>query len=205
MNFFKENSYDIVKLYLTQIAISVFALIMHTSSGFIKADSGLAVTFQIIISVFSILFYFALLYTAAWDWGANDKIRADSGRHTLDKTRALKMVAISNIPNYLFISVAAIGFGLASAGVETFLAKLGTIFFAILQFTATMFQGVIATAFDFLRSDVEGAANEGFYFAQACGYAVMILITIAVTHLAYILGTKEKKLFGFIKTKKKYE
>ena len=205
MNFFKENSYDIVKLYLTQIAISVFALIMYTSAGFIKANTSLSATFQIIISVFSILFYFVLLYTAAWDWGANDKIRADGGRCTLDKTRGLKMVAISNIPNYIFVLVPVIGFGLSTAGINTFLAKLGTIFFAILQFTASMFQGLIVNVFDFLRDGAEGAANESFYFAQACGYAVMILITVFVTHFAYTLGSKDKKLFGFIKTNKKYE
>ena len=205
MNFFKENSYDIVKLYLTQIAISVFALIMYTSAGSIKANTSLSATFQIIISVFSILFYFVLLYTAAWDWGANDKIRADGGRCTLDKTRALKMVAIANIPNYLFVLVPAIGFGLATAGVETFIAKLGAIFFTILQFTTSMFQGLIVNVFDFLRSDAESASNFSFYFDEACGYIVMILITIAVTHFAYTLGSKDKKLFAFIKTNKKYE
>ena len=205
MNFFKENSYDIVKLYLTQIAISVFALIMYTSAGFIQANTSLSATFQIIISVFSILFYFVLLYTAAWDWGANDKIRADGGRCTLDKARGLKMVAISNIPNYILVLVPVIGFGLSAAGVNTFLAKLGSIFFAILQFTASMFQGLIVNVFDFLRDGAEGAANESFFFAQACGYAVMIIVTIAVTHLAYTLGSKDKKLFRFIKTNKKYE
>ena len=205
MNFFKVNSYDIVKLYLTQIAISVFALIMHTSAGFIQANTSLSATFQIIISVFSILFYYVLLYTAAWDWGANDKIRADSGRCTLDKTRALKMIAISNIPNYIFVIVPIIGYGLSVGGIETFLVKLGTVFFTILRFTAAMFQGVLVNVFDFLRSDAEGATNISFYFALACGYAVMILVTNAVTHFAYTLGSRDKKLFGFIKTNKKYE
>jgi hypothetical protein len=205
MNFFKENSYDIVKLYLTQIAISVFALIMYTSAGFIQANTSLSATFQIIISVFSILFYYVLLYTAAWDWGANDKIRADSGRCTLDKTRALKMIAISNIPNYIFVIVPIIGYGLSTAGVETFLVKVGTVFFTILRFTASMFQGVVVNVFDFLRSDAEGATNISFYLALACGYAVMILVTIAVTHCAYAFGSRDKKLFGFIKTNKKYE
>jgi hypothetical protein len=205
MNFFKENSYDIVKLYLTQIAISVFALIMYTSAGFIQANTSLSATFQIIISVFSILFYYVLLYTAAWDWGANDKIRADSGRCTLDKTRALKMIAISNIPNYIFVIIPIIGYGLSTAGVETFLVKVGTVFFTVLRFTASMFQGVVVNVFDFLRSDAEGATNISFYLALACGYAVMILVTIAVTHFAYALGSRDKKLFGFIKTNKKYE
>ena len=205
MNFFKENSYDIVKLYLTQIAISIFALIMYTSAGFIKANTSLSATFQIIISVFSILFYFVLLYTAAWDWGANDKIRADGGRCTLDKTRGLKMVALSNIPNYILVIVPVVGFGLASAGTDTFLAKLGTIFFAILQLTACMFQGVIVNIFAFLENTAEGSFNASFYFAEACGYAVMILVSIVVTHFAYTLGSKDKKLFAFIKTNKKYE
>jgi hypothetical protein len=178
---------------------------MYTSAGFIQANTSLSATFQIIISVFSILFYYVLLYTAAWDWGANDKIRADSGRCTLDKTRALKMIAISNIPNYIFVIVPIIGYGLSTAGVETFLVKVGTVFFTILRFTASMFQGVVVNVFDFLRSDAEGATNISFYLALACGYAVMILVTIAVTHFAYALGSRDKKLFGFIKTNKKYE
>ena len=204
MNFFKENSYDIVKLYLTQIAISVFALIMYTSAGFIKANTSLSATFQIIISVFSILFYFVLLYTAAWDWGANDKIRADGGKCILDSTRGLKMIAISNIPNYILVILPVIGFGLAMAGVDV-LAKPSAIFSTILKFTASMFQGLITNVFDFLKSDVEGAADTAFYFAEACGYAVMILVTVLVTHFAYTLGSKDKKLFAFIKTNKKYE
>ena len=205
MRFFKDNSYDIVKLYLTQIAISIFALILYTAAGFIEAESTLSTTIQIIISVFSILFYFVLLYTAAWDWGANDKIRADGGRCTLDKTRALKMIAISSIPNYIFVIVPAIGFGLGLCGAETFIAKLGGIFIIIFRFTASMFQGLIVNAFEFLRSDAEGAVNYPYYFAETCGYIFMILVTILVTHLAYTLGSKDKKLFAFIKTNKKYE
>ena len=205
MNFFKENSYDIVKLYLTQIAISIFALIMYTALGFIKANSTLAITLQIIISVFSILFYFVLLYTAAWDWGANDKIRSDSGKRVLDKKRALKMVAISNVPNYILTIVPAIGFGLGAIGVESFVAKIGGIFVVILRFTASMFQGLIANTFDFMKSDIEGVSNYPYYFTEVCGYILMILLSILVTHLAYTLGSKDKKLFGFIKTNKKYE
>lgn len=205
MNFFKENSYDIVKLYLTQIAISIFALIMYTALGFVKANSTLSVTLQIIISVFSILFYFVLLYTAAWDWGANDKIRADSGKRTLDKTRALKMVAISNVPNYIFAIIPAIGFGLGALGVESFLAKLGAFFIVILRFTASMFQGLIVNVFDFMKTNADGGANYPYYFTEACGYVFMILLSILVTHFAYTLGSKDKKLFGFIKTNKKYE
>ena len=186
MRFFKDNSYDIVKMYLTQIAISVFAFIMYTSAGFIKANTSLSATFQIIISVFSILFYFVLLYTAAWDWGANDKIRADGGRCTLDKTRGLKMITIASIPNFLFAIVSIIGFGLHVAGYQTFLAKLGGVFFAILQYTALMFQGLIVNVFGFLESTEPGAANITFYFAQACGYAVMIIVTVLVTHFAEI-------------------
>ena len=88
---------------------------------------------------------------------------------------------------------------------ENFFTKLGGVLFTILRFTASMFQGLIVNVFDFLRDGAEGAANESFYFAQACGYAVMIIITVFATHFAYTLGSKDKKLFGFIKTNKKYE
>ena len=205
MNFFKVNSYDIVKLYLTQIAISIFALIMYTALGFIQSNESLSTTFQIIISVFSILFYLVLLYTAAWDWGANDKIRADGGRCTLDKLRGFKMAVLANIPNYIFAFIPALGFGLGALGIESFVAKIGAIFVVILRFTASMFQGLLVNVFDFLKTDIEGATNYPYFFAEACGYIFMILLSIFATHLAYTLGSKDKKIFGFIKTNKKYE
>ena len=83
MRFLKENSYDIVRLYINQIGMTIFSLVLYfsvTSLGDNPDSAALYVKLKIGISIFAILFFFALLYTAAWDWGANDKIRIDSGK-----------------------------------------------------------------------------------------------------------------------------
>ena len=101
MNFFKKNSYDIVRMLITQIGISVFALIMSTTFSFtgVKNDSIWYVLGNVAISAFSIIFYYILLYTSAWDWGAKDKIRIDAGKLTKNNAKVLLMSLIANIPN----------------------------------------------------------------------------------------------------------
>ena len=72
MKFLKENSYDILRLYINQIGITIFSLVLYFSVGMLD-DKVLSLRLKIAISVFAMLFFFALLYTAAWDWGAKDK------------------------------------------------------------------------------------------------------------------------------------
>ena len=100
MKFFKENSYDILRLYINQIGITIFSLLLYFSVASIE-DKTLGLRLKIAISVFAILFYFALLYTAAWDWGAKDKIRIDAGRLECKKYKGALMSLIANIPNFI--------------------------------------------------------------------------------------------------------
>ena len=69
MKFLKENSYDIIRLIINQVGITIFAFVIYTAVGSVKIESRLAVILlRVGISVFSALFYYALIYTVAWDW-----------------------------------------------------------------------------------------------------------------------------------------
>ncbi len=203
MKFLKENSYDIVKFYITQLGISIFSHIMYHAGGAIGADSGITATIGICISVFAIVFYFFLLYTAAWDFGAKDKIRIDGGRMEPQKAKLLLMSLIANSLNLLLVLASTTGFALALSGVGGVALPIATIALLILQYTAGMFQGVINYSFTFLK--VEGQPSYEFYLAAAISYLVCILLSIAITHFAYYMGSKDRKIFSFIKSNKKYE
>ena len=60
MKFLKENSYDIVKLFINQIGIAIFSTVLYTAVGDIE-DVALRSGIRIAISAFAMLFYFALL------------------------------------------------------------------------------------------------------------------------------------------------
>ena len=115
MKFFKENSYDIIKLYINQLGITIFSLIMYTAGGMINSgeDAGISLPLRLGISIFSSLFYFVLIYTAAWDWGAKDKIRIEGGKIQRDGYKGFKLALYANVINFV-LCTAVIIFGLLS-------------------------------------------------------------------------------------------
>ena len=108
MKFFKENSYDIVKLLINQIGIAIFSMTLYFSIALIE-DANLKSTLNLLVSIFSTLFYYALIYTAAWEFGAKDKIRIDGGKmekcsFNMSKNVRLFPVALQWEDTLLFIS-----------------------------------------------------------------------------------------------------
>ena len=79
MKIFKENSYDVVKLYVNQLGIMIFSMLLYTAVGAFENEK-LSLALSIFVSVFSICFYLVLIYYAIWEIGAKDKIRIDGGR-----------------------------------------------------------------------------------------------------------------------------
>ncbi len=191
MKFFKENSYDIIRLLINQIGITIFSLILYTSLGAVNVEEGTKRMFNVALSVFAMLFYFALLYTVAWDWGAKDKIRIDGGRMQPDKFKGAKMAFFANVPNFILTLVCVLTFTVflltGNQGCET----VSRVFDLIIRLFMSMYLGLLQGIFSALRS------NENmFYFAQAIGYFVIPVLAILATQLGYTMGTKEKKIFS---------
>ena len=79
MKIFKENSYDIVRLYINQLGIMIFSMLLYTAVGSFENES-LSTSLSVFVSIFSTCFYLALIYYMMWEIGAKDKIRIDGGR-----------------------------------------------------------------------------------------------------------------------------
>ena len=186
MRFFKDNSYDIVKLFINQIGIAIFSLMLYSTVSLIDSIEDFT-TIYVFISVFSMLFYFALLYTAAWDFGAKDKIRIDSGRAKATPMKGALMSVYANIPNFLLTGLAIIfkilHFVGAGEGFHSAFALLNSFF----RFIMSVYLGLIKGIFS-------GLDDEIGFFVQAIAFFVIPVLAIAVTQLGYFLGSKEKRI-----------
>ena len=195
MKFFKENSYDVVRLFINQIGIAIFSLILYTALGTVKIEADNLYTFKAIISIFAILFYFALLYTVAWDWGAKDNIRIEGKRMEPVKLKGARLAFWANVPNFVFAFVYALTMGLYCIGVEG-VKNLSAVFNVIVRFIMSMHLGLLQAIFSFLADNLYV-----YHFWQAVGYFIVPVFAIMVTELGYSLGLREKKIFGTIRKK----
>ena len=103
MTFFKDNSYNIVRMMLYQFGMTILGAITAMAAQ-------KHATLFLIVSIYASVFYIGLLYSTTWDLGGKDRIRADAGRIRGDRTAGLKMALFANIPNFLVLLLVAVGF-----------------------------------------------------------------------------------------------
>ena len=199
MKIFKENSYDIVKLYVNQLGIMIFSMLLYTAVGSFENES-LSGKLSIFVSVFSICFYLVLVYYAVWEIGAKDKIRIDGGRMEPCKNKGLVMGLFANVPNLVLgvFSVLFLSIFLVSGNDGIYAAFL--VFNTIMRFHASMFLGVITALVPGATTATSVDYTE--FLIEAILFTVLPLVSAAVTQLAYNLGMREKKIFSFLSGKK---
>ena len=199
MKIFKENSYDIVRLYVNQLGIMIFSMLLYTAVGSFENES-LSSSLSVFVSVFSTCFYLVLVYYAMWELGAKDKIRIDGGRMTPCKNKGLLMGLFANVPNLALglLSVILMSAFLLGGGDGVYAGFL--VFNTIMRFHASMLLGVITALVPSGLS--EGSIDYVEFLIEAILFTVLPLISVAVTHLAYTLGSREKKIFSFLSAKK---
>ena len=185
MRFLKENSYDIVRLYINQIGITIFSLVLYfsiTSLADNPENSSLYLKVKIGISIFAILFFYALLYTAAWDWGANDKIRIDAGKIKKNMGKGTVMALIANLINFILAGGCVISELIVKNG-EGIVSQL---FRPILLLTNAMYIGVIQGICSVTSSSI---------LFEAIGYFIAPAFAVLATTIGYIFGMKYIKIF----------
>ena len=190
MKFIKENSYDIVKLFVNQIGISIFSLVLYTAAG-------LVIDVDLYLSIFAILFYAALIYTASWDMGAQDRIKVDSGKMKQNNFKGAIVAGVANIPNAIFIVMAIIFIGSYLAGGSEGLYTAFGIINLIFRLICAMYIGVLSAIFP--AEIVDGViteAGKAAYLGQSIGYLVCLIIPIAAGAIGYYLGMKNIKPFN---------
>ena len=197
MNRFKENSYDIVRLYVNQLGIMIFSMLLYTAVGSFE-NERLSSALSVFVSIFSIAFYLVLIYYVVWEIGAKDKIRIDGGRMERFKNKGFYMGCFANIPNFALgiLSVLFLGIFLITKNDGVYAAFL--IFNTITRFHASMYLGFITAAVPGASSGTNIDYPE--FLIESILFTVIPVISPLITHLAYHLGEQDKKIFSFIKT-----
>ena len=197
MRFFKDNSYNIVKLYINQIGISIFSVVLYTAVGSIT-NEALNLNLTTFLSVFSTIFFLALIYTAAWEFGAKDKISIDAGRLKHCKLKGVYMALWANFPNAV-ISCACAAFALVYKYtlIDGF-SIVAVLLNSLMRLSEGMYLGILQSIFGGFTSVVEFS-----FIIQAFGFAIMPLIAVAVTQLGYTFGMKNVRIFAAFDKKSK--
>ena len=199
MKIFKENSYDIVRLYVNQLGIMIFSMLLYTAVGSFENES-LSTSLSVFVSVFSTCFYLALIYYMMWEIGAKDKIRIDGGRMELCKSKGLLMGVFANVPNFVLGAISVLTVSVYLIGNVEIFRSAFIVFNTITRFHDAMLLGVITEI-------VPGGISAGEvdyieFLLESILFMILPAISVLVTHLAYSLGLREKKLLSVFKSKK---
>lgn len=197
MKFFKENSEGIVRLFINQIGIAIFSSFIYTAVGAINKDGTSETWAKVLISAFCLLFYFALIYTTVWDYGAKDKIRIDAGRAERNSSRGFLMGLYANIPNFLVTGLSLILYGAFMLGLgDGFKTAFGFLN-AIFRIFMSMYLGTI----DGLTSMLE--ENNTLFLIQTVYYFFLPIVSVLVVHFGYLMGLNERRIFPRVPDKNK--
>ena len=173
-----------VKMFINQIAISIFGLMLSMATTNTQSS-----TLSIVVSAFAILFYLFLLYTLVWEIGAKDKISVDVGKKAYKPFTGLWMSLIANIPNLLLAIIFAICKFFAS---NDGAAKFG----GIIGFIANVLQGMYFGAISSIAFPSGKFMTEMWWT-----YFVIVIPALVTSFLAYYLGHKDFRFFAFVSNK----
>ena len=179
MNFIKENSYNVFKMFVNQVGMTIFAIVLTLATHQNE-------TLLLIVSAFSICFYMVLLYFMTWDIGYEEKLRIEGKRLRFVKLKGLYMSLLANVPNIILAVLITVGYycgtsfneygAPASPEIAVNLYGVGRLFAGLIE---AMYTGVINILF---------GTNPWAYF--------LITIPAMLTcTIAYIMGVKGKRVF----------
>jgi len=168
---------------------------LYTAAAAISVDGITSLLIKIGISAFAMLFYFALIYTVAWEIGAKDKIRIDAGRIDEKKIKGFKLGIYANMPNFVFVGFALLLFVIyLISGAEALYTIFG-ILNGLFRIFVSMYLGIIQGLTDGISGNLDLAI-------ETILYLVFSLVASLVTYLSYLMGLRDKRLFPSAPKKK---
>ena len=178
--FFHDYSYNIVKMFINQIAIAIFGTSLTIAAVSVHGDSEGFDAFTLLVSIFSILFYLFLIYNISWEIGAKDKISVDVKKKPYRPYLGVLLSLLANIPNLILVTVYA---SLSFSGA----VQARDIVKVISCLANGMYWGIMIVF-----------KLQGFW----ASFLIAIVPAILTSGIAYYLGHKNFKFFGFITNNK---
>ncbi len=187
--FLKEHSYEVVKLFLTQVAIAVLGLVLSFSTS----TSGMLF---LLSSIFASVFFICLLYSEGWELGAKDRPRITNGRMKMDPIKGIKFSLWANSINFILVAVMFISFFLGSkhgAGIESF-GNIYAIDWYIQRTLSAMYMGINTFFSPSTVADGTRYITPDSIF-HPIFYLLSIIPSVLSVGLGYFMGANDRKLF----------
>ena len=176
-DFFKKYSYESVLLFVNQVAIGLFGLVLVLAAG--KAGNT---TLRTVTSVFAIAFYLFLQFSSMWRVGSDDRVSIDLGKKNKDMTVPFKVWLLANSLNLILALLVSLSIWFASVG--TF-ASIGTVATTAKFIFEGMYVGVLAIR-------VGDAPLNTFWFV----HFLTTLPSLGAIYAAYVCGLKNISFGG---------
>ena len=168
--FFKDHSYDMVKMFLNQFATAIFGFVLTLT--FTKVGNT---TLRTLCSVFAVLFYLFLLYVMTWEIGYRDRGKIKSGEKPENHFRGTIISLCANVVNFIIAIIILIGH-------YATIPKLAALAVQGSFWLEGMYAGI-------LTNHLMGNPLNSYWLT----YFLLPLPAIATCTVAYILGYKDKK------------
>lgn len=192
MQYFRENSKLISRLFINQIGMTIFGMVL-TMAVMHSTNNNARLT--VAVSVFSILFYLCLIYNVMWEEGARNIIRVKAGRMEKDTLFSLKASLLASVPNFALAALLLISYLLAFP----FGLAFGRSVYAVLHIILALFEAMYVGLFSVILEAFPVIETQSLI--AVCLYALSSLPMILVSMLAYRLGEKNIYIFGKRKPK----
>ena len=195
MGFWKKHSYQIVRLFVIQVGIAIFGLVLSFAvSAAFRDKSAAALLF---VSIFSVLFYLFLLYSVAWEIGGKDRLRLDAVHEGPQGGVGFLLALLAAVPNFLFDLLMLIGGILYRSGSISVGSGFVAVGFTPTFFLQSMYQGVvnrILAAFSLVEPTAEAVGSTSYYLVAALLFFAAAVPAILVSGFGYWMGMNEKRI-----------
>lgn len=175
--FFKRYSYESVLLFVNQVAIGLFGLVLVLAAG--KAENA---TLRTVTSVFAIIFYLFLQFSTMWRVGSEDRVSIDLGKKKKNMAVPLKMWLLANSLNILLALLVSCGLWFSDVAAFSAIGSVATTVKFIIE---GMYVGVLAI-------NVGGAPLNTLWFM----HFLTAVPSLCAIYAAYICGLKNISFGG---------
>lgn len=173
-SFFSENGYEIVKLIVTHLCLSIFGIMVSIP---FDAENASGRFFCLGLGICAVLLYCYLIYTQIWEIGAKDGINVRAGSRKSTPYRGLCIAFVASILDFLLGGAYAILYYYQAYSPALSSASL------IVGLVTSLWEGV------YLGIWRSACHDHPIYFVLAP------LVPILVAEGAYLLGLRDFKLF----------
>lgn len=174
-NFFSRYSYDSMRMFLDQFAISLFGWALALPA--MNAENNF---YLLIVSLCAILFYLFLIYDTARRVGDRDRTSINLGRMKLSPFKGALISLLANSLNLLLASVVVL---------LTILPRTDA---SMVRFIALFLNGMYCGVYMLVKVGAEAVALHNCWWA----YFILPLPAILISTLGYIAGAKDWHLTG---------